>query len=281
MADPAPTNAWRETKLAYAAILSDPGRLIRFGGVPMLLSVLAVLAAVVRHPMPGLADPAELEAWSQATLGYFGIAGLLGFWAYGRMAVRWFRWTLRGDDETGFLDVGLSGVELKTLLWAVVSVLAAIPAFVFLMIAAAVLSLVGAIAFAIPGGEAGAAAGAIVGGQLGAAVGLLGVFYVMGRLLPGVVPVSFGQEAALGAAWRGIQPVGGRAMFTLWLISLPSMLAGLPLALAPLFGESMPTPIYVLVTAIGFPVNAATAVALARLWQAEGSRGLTPVAPMA
>lgn len=261
--------ALAETKLAYAAVLADPGRLLRFGGLPTALALGLWAFLSIARPMPDAEDPAVIEAWMAANAGYVLLAALTAMWSYGRLVVRWTRWTVTGEDASGILDPGLGRRELRTLGWSLAVGIFAMPTLILLVVVGDAFLFLGAGLFGLAG-EAAALTGARLGAVLGGLIGLLPAYYVTGRLLPGVAPLSLDGPAALGGSWRATKDAGPTAMLTLWLIALPGALLGAVSAQLDLgVALDLAGPV------ASYLAYAATAVSMARLWQAK----VAPAAP--
>lgn len=263
--------ALAETKLAYAAVLADPGRLLRFGGLPTVLALGLWGFLSIARPMPESEDPAVMEAWMAANAGYVLLAILTAMWSYGRLVVRWSRWTVTGDGMGGFFDPGLGGRELRTLGWSLLAGLCAMPTLLLLVLVGDVFLFLGASLFGLAGEEA-ALTGARLGAVLGGLIGLLPAYYITGRLLPGVAPVALDLPAALGPSWRTTKEAALTAMLTLWLIALPGAIVG-----TVLLQLDLGLALNVVGPVLSFLAYSATAVSMARLWQAV----VAPAAPAA
>ncbi len=256
----------QEVTLAYAAVLGDPWRLVRFAGLPFLAGVGLFLWLFWSNPSPDAAtmqqDPGAMSRWVASNSGYLIVGSLLMLWGYARFLVRWYRWTALGDDDATLIDPGLGRRELRTIGWTIVVGLATIPAFMLLSLLAAALALIGAVAFGIAGaGEFGAN----VGGQLGSLLGFFLVCYMVARLSPGVVPVALDTGSALARSWRETVPVATVSAMILWLIALPSNLLSVVGALT---GGIVADATGLIGIPVTFIVYAASAIFTARLWQA-------------
>lgn len=255
-----------EVRMAFGVVLAAPGRILRFAGLPFLLSVAVFAGLMLAVPPPSgdalVKSPEAMNLWIADNAGYLVVGSLLSLWGYGRFLVRWYRWTLLGEDATGFLDPGLGRRELRTVGWTIVVGMIALPTLVLLVILSGALALVGDFAFGIAGAQQ---VGGYLGGMLGSLLGFYVLCYVMARLSPGVVPVALDGPVALGASWRASGPIAGPAAMILWLLALPMNLLGSLSGLAP-------PPFDTVLDLVGLPVTfivyAASSVFTARLSQA-------------
>lgn len=264
----------QEVTLAFAAVMGNVWRVLRFAGLPMLGGLGLFLWLFWSNPSPDAETlqvrPEAMNLWIADHAGTLAVGSLLMLWGYGRFLVRWYRWTVLGDDASTLIDPGLGKRELRTIGWTIVVGLATIPAFFLLTLLAGALALIGGLAFGIAGaGELGAN----LGGQLGSLLGFFVVCYMVARLSPGVVPVALDTDSALARSWRETAPVATPSAMILWLIALPSNLLGLVGALG---GGLVEDAAGLLSIPVMLAVYAASAIFTARLWQAT----LAPPTPV-
>lgn len=264
-----------EVTLAFAAVLGGPWRVVRFAGLPFVLCIALFAWLFLTSPPPAEATPVATNQWVAGNSGYLIVGSLLALWGYGRFLVRWYRWTVLGEDSVSFVEPGLGRRELRTISWTIVVGLATIPAMILLTMMAGALAFIGRLAF----GMAGASEfGAGLGAQLGSLLGFYLICYVMARLGPGVVDAALDGTVGLGRSWRATAPIAAVSALILWFLALPANLLGVirVLTVAPMDGL-----IGVLEIPVNFAVYAASAIFTARLWQATlAPRGAGPVAAL-
>jgi hypothetical protein len=255
----------QETTLAFMAVLGNPGRLLRFAGLPLLLAIIGFGWLAIIDPMPASDDNAASSDWMSRNAGIIMLSLTLAIWGYARFLVRWFRWTLTGEDTTSLLDPGLGAPEMRMAGWSSVVGLLTMPAFLILLLPMSLLSTLTQ-ALLAPLGESAGLAGEQLGGHIGAIIGYLGICYMQARLVPGTVPAAMGQPVKLSESWSAVLPHVRPATLILWLIALPANLLGI-IAL-PFVGTLVEPVLSILSMLVSLVGYAAAAVFMARLWQA-------------
>lgn len=100
---------WHEAVAAFREVLSDPGRTMRFAGMPALVMLTLYVIIALTHPRP--VDPAQEQAWEDDVLPFYLLPLIFHYWFYARMQIWWARWVLLADDGVAFLSPSLGGVN--------------------------------------------------------------------------------------------------------------------------------------------------------------------------
>jgi len=238
-------HAWADTLLSYLAFLRQPGRLLRYGGFPMLLAIGAVLEITLNRPLPEIASEADtylMQAWLEANGPVLLIAALLLLWANIRILAQSMRWGATGEDGLGLLEPGFGGRELRLLGWSVLLWLGLVPLLLFALNLAQILGLAGLL------------------------LGYLPVVWLMGRVLPGLVPVALGQPAAIGPGFRASGRLALYPAAFMFLAILPDPL----LTTLPRPEGVVGVVVLVLVSLLGFLIAGVVGLAAARIWDLSG-----------
>lgn len=254
--------AGREAALAWSAVVAEPGRFIRYGGVPLLAAIGIQLWLAVTDPLPAEAQAEGGEALMQAWVlehGWLLIAWMaFSVWASVRLMVQTTRWAMAGEEGASLLAPAFGLKELRYFGWSLVVGLATLPPLIVMGILIAILT-------DLAGGEG---AGAVIMAVIGTLLGYAGITYVMARLLPGLVPVAFGRPGALGESWRGSAPAGLFGAALVYAVLAPVLLLSLALG-----GGGFFTVMQTILTLLGYIAYAALAVAIVRFWYRAGEPG--------
>ncbi|EGY01331.1 hypothetical protein AZA_78932 [Nitrospirillum viridazoti Y2] len=214
---------WHEAAAAFREVLSDPGRTVRFAGMPALVMMVLYVILALTHPRP--VDPALEEAWEAEVLPFHLIPMAFNAWFFIRMQVWWARWVLQADDGVGFLSPSLGRRELAYLGWMLAAMVSALPVLVFLLPSLRLLdgALV-ALGMEMPESVAG---GLFVLVALPLVLIMMGIF---GRLMVGVVPLAVGGAASFRLGWIATRGLSVR-------LTALSLLTVLPAFVTPLFSR--------------------------------------------
>lgn len=220
----------QEFALAFREVVSDPGRTLRFAGMPTLVMLILCVLIALMYPRPDLdldapGGAAAVMRWED-TVSLLGTLPLaFSVWSVVRMQVWWARWVVAGDDAVGFLSPALGKREMSffglSLLALAVSGLSLVGLVPFITFVGAGLDLAG-----IPLTETVIEQVALILLPLA----LLGIAAVYGRLMVGVVPQALGLVPSLRAGWRATR---GQTM----RLTLLMLLTGLPWVVSELFSH--------------------------------------------
>ncbi|WP_119680043.1 hypothetical protein [Indioceanicola profundi] len=266
--------AVREGALSWTAVVMEPGRFLRHGGVPLLLALALQLWIGVTDPIPADAmaeggDPA-MEAWVARNVWFLLAWVIFSIWATIRLMVQTTRWAMTGEPGAGFLEPAFGASEFRYFGWSILVGLATIPAVMLMSFIAMTLAGAGGVAFGVgSGGDAEAGGfGAGLMAVIGTLIGYAAVTFVLARLLPGLVPVAFGRPGALVESWRKSGAVAGYGAALVYTVLAPVLLFSLLLSDGGMF-----TPAETLLTLIGYIAYAALALAIVRFWYRAGEPG--------
>lgn len=220
----------QEFALAFREVMSDPGRTLRFAGMPTLVMLVLSVVIALMYPLPDL-DPdtpggaAAVTRWED-TVGLLSTLPLaFSVWSVVRMQVWWARWVVAGDDGVAFLSPALGRREMS---FFTLSLLA---------LGASGLSLLGLVPVITVVGSGLDLAGVPLTRTVAEQVAVIllplalpGIAAVYGRLMVGVVPQALGLTPSLRAGWRATR---GQTL----RLTLLMLLTGLPWGVSELFSH--------------------------------------------
>ncbi|MDE1148372.1 MAG: hypothetical protein PW843_17435 [Azospirillaceae bacterium] len=214
---------WHEAVAAFREVLSDPGRTMRFAGMPALVMLTLYVIIALTHPRP--VDPAQEQAWEDDVLPFYLLPLIFHYWFYARMQIWWARWVLLADDGVAFLSPSLGGRELAYLGWSLAAAVTTLPVLALLFPSLAALnSALVALGMEMPE--------SVVDGL--AAVAALPPLLIMAgvysRLMVGVVPVATGGIASFRQGWIATRGMSVR-------LTALSLLTVLPLLITLVFSR--------------------------------------------
>ncbi|MBB6253944.1 hypothetical protein [Nitrospirillum iridis] len=208
---------WHEAVAAFREVLSDPGRTLRFAGMPAMVMLILYVIIALTHPRP--AEPALEQAWEEEVLPFYLLPTIFHYWFYARMQIWWARWVLLADDGVAFLSPSLGRRELAYLGWSLAAAVATLPVLALLFPSLAVLNgVMVALGMEMPEAVVNALA-------VAAALPLLLIMAgVYGRLMVGVVPVAVGEAGSFRQGWTATRGLALRLTALNLLTVLPLLI---------------------------------------------------------
>ncbi|HYC02023.1 MAG TPA: hypothetical protein VED40_01945 [Azospirillaceae bacterium] len=248
-------SAWDDAKAGYKAVMGNRGAILRYAGLPMLISFL--ISGLL---MGGLEPPAEGQgiSWFVANAPVLSVNALVGAWASALMSIRWQRWFLLGEDDRRWALLPLAdGPVWRYALGNIAIGLLVAAAVGLAVLAAGMAAVLGGMLF----GQAGAAAFSFLGGMM--ALALMPI--LVGRCSPGLVPVALGEKAAVRRSFDMTKGISTRLGLGVLLFLGPMLLA---LAVAGGIAMMLPEVLAGVVQGlVALPFLAGLAVAWAKVWR--------------
>ncbi|MDE1145684.1 MAG: hypothetical protein PW843_03580 [Azospirillaceae bacterium] len=202
----------------YRVVFADPGRIVRFLGMPAVFSVASALFFQLRSLQYQRQQPDDNQ-WAEFGL-IFLVMVVFQTWAHVRSLSAWSRWVQSGTEPLTFLQPGFGRNEWNVVGWQILY-------FLMLMIMLLVVFFVARLGFdqasgdqVGPGFWLAALAGVIAFG--------VALLHVTVRLGVGLVAILLGEPAQFGRYWRAVTPLAWRLT---GVVLVSQMLLQVPLLL--------------------------------------------------